>query len=238
MLDIVALWLLLTSLLLADPGQKNFDVHHIDTNEGLGVTFHVERLPDGFAVTQGTDRMTFRKDPKKPAVYEALLPGGDKARLDMGALSVKDDEARIADKEKHVALGLKMGGAWYVMLKGSPGVLAVPGPTAGPAVTVASLERLTGTLRWNKGPATMTVQNFKQGEFSLETGTGSVTLVPTEAVLKAELERWAGKKVEVSGARRAAPAPRRDEQYPMGPDGAPLARDPLFEVRTIGPAAK
>jgi hypothetical protein len=92
---------------------------------------------------------------------------------------------------------------------------------------------LAGTLHYTEVPHTMSVEAYLGVAFRVETGSESVALRPAGAVTEAALQALDGKQVRLTCIPRPPTKPNLYEQYPLGPDGEPMARPSFCELQTI-----
>lgn len=81
------------------------------------------------------------------------------------------------------------------------------------------------------------IHSYMGDEFRLVARGTSLVLTPTDAVPRDALIAAAGKTVSLRCTLRAPVAPSPMEQFPMGPDGRPLARPATCAVYEIRDAA-
>jgi hypothetical protein len=124
-----------------------------------------------------------------------------------------------------------------VLTAALPAVTACGGSRALPLVPARSqippAEVRVGMLVYEPIPPVKSVRAYLGDAFRLQTPSGELVLGPTEAVPEARLAAAAGKVVAVTCDLRPPVAPEPYESYPQGPDGRPLERPPVREVRVL-----
>jgi hypothetical protein len=115
---------------------------------------------------------------------------------------------------------------------GGPTPLPAPAPLPLPADGPGADER-TGRLVYEPIEPVKSVRAYLGDELRLATPTGELVLAPTEAVPREALIAAAGRDIALVCAMRPVPPPDPNTSYPVGPDGAPLARPEVCEVRAL-----
>ncbi len=94
--------------------------------------------------------------------------------------------------------------------------------------------RLSGRLEYRELPQTRSVAAYLGVEFALTDDAGQEqVLEPSDDVPREELVSHHGRRVEVTGEWYVPPPPPPGSEYPVGPDGEPMARPGRYRVLSL-----